>query len=67
MHREPSMEKEINAVIAYVEDRAKAEEHTQLDWEIFESVCPICGNTMLLANGFHRCRACGYKESCCYL
>jgi len=53
--------------------QTQEEKHNELDieagleWETIESVCPICGNAMVLVNGFHRCRSCGYKESCCYL
>jgi hypothetical protein len=28
--------------------------------------CPACGETMRLWANYHRCRNCGYKESCCF-
>lgn len=37
--------------------RPQAEERT---------VCPGCGEIMRLWANYHRCRNCGYKESCCF-
>jgi hypothetical protein len=31
-----------------------------------ETICPACGATMRLWANYHRCRTCGYKESCCF-
>jgi hypothetical protein len=28
--------------------------------------CPSCGSPMHLWANYHRCRNCGYKESCCF-
>ncbi|MBX0329610.1 hypothetical protein K2Z83_18225 [Oscillochloris sp. ZM17-4] len=28
--------------------------------------CPSCGSPMRLWANYHRCRNCGYKESCCF-
>jgi hypothetical protein len=30
------------------------------------TTCPACGSTMRLWANYHRCRNCGYKESCCF-
>lgn len=30
------------------------------------TICPACGDTMRLWANYHRCRTCGYKESCCF-
>jgi hypothetical protein len=30
------------------------------------AVCPACGDEMRLWANYHRCRNCGYKESCCF-
>ena len=30
------------------------------------SACPSCGSQMRLWANYHRCRNCGYKESCCF-
>ncbi len=30
------------------------------------AVCPACGDSMRLWANYHRCRNCGYKESCCF-
>jgi hypothetical protein len=31
-----------------------------------ETLCPACGDTLRLWANYHRCRTCGYKESCCF-
>ncbi len=28
--------------------------------------CPACGAALRLWANYHRCRNCGYKESCCF-
>lgn len=30
------------------------------------ATCPSCGSAMRLWANYHRCRNCGYKESCCF-
>ncbi|HMQ29774.1 MAG TPA: hypothetical protein PKD53_03560 [Chloroflexaceae bacterium] len=31
-----------------------------------EASCPACGDELHLWANYHRCRNCGYKESCCF-
>ncbi|GEM_PF-6603416 len=30
------------------------------------TICPACGAELHLWANYHRCRNCGYKESCCF-
>ncbi|MCS6883319.1 MAG: hypothetical protein RMK84_19685 [Oscillochloridaceae bacterium] len=30
------------------------------------AICPNCGTELHLWASFHRCRNCGFKESCCF-
>jgi predicted RNA-binding Zn-ribbon protein involved in translation (DUF1610 family) len=30
------------------------------------AICPACGEAMRLWANYHRCRNCGFKESCCF-
>lgn len=31
-----------------------------------DPACPACGDQLRLWANYHRCRNCGYKESCCF-